>query len=263
MYPLRLIGNFIKISAQEETAYRANFWINILHSLLNFSTGVLGVGIIFSQAEVVQGWDYNEALAVLGVYLTVNALRDLFIGPGLDSVAGMDGEIWLGTFDFTLLRPVNTQFLISFRRWRLFALFDLLLGLGVVVVALYRMGQGVTLLHAGLFLLMLVAGMLVLYAVLLIFASLVFWNPGFFFTWIFSSIFQLARYPVGMYPGWLRLVLTWIIPVGLITSVPAEALAGRATAGLIAASLVFAMLLLAAASALFLAGTRRYASASS
>lgn len=263
MYPVRLIATFISISAQEESTYRANFWINSLHSLLNLGTGILGVGIIFAQVEIVQGWDYNGALAVLGVYLTVSALRDLFISPGLDSVAGMDGEIWLGTFDFTLLRPMNTQFLVSFRRWRLFALFDLLLGLGVVAAALTRMGQSLQPIQGILFVLMLVAGMLVLYAVLLIFASLVFWNPGFFFTWIFGSIFQLARYPAGMYPGWLRLVLTWIIPVGLITSVPAEALAGQASPGLLAASLVFAILLLAASSALFQRGLRHYASASS
>ena len=46
------------------------------------------------------------------------------------------------------------------------------------------------------------------------------------FTWVFDGIFQMARYPVGMYPGWLRLVLTWIVPVGVITTVPAQALTG-------------------------------------
>ena len=44
----------------------------------------------------------------------------------------MEGEVWTGRFDFTLLRPVNTQFLASFAHWRLFALFDLVLGLGVL-----------------------------------------------------------------------------------------------------------------------------------
>ena len=46
------------------------------------------------------------------------------------------------------------------------------------------------------------------------------------FTWVFDGLFQMARYPVGMYPGWLRLVLTWIVPVGVITTVPAQALTG-------------------------------------
>ena len=44
----------------------------------------------------------------------------------------MGGDVWTGGLDYTLLRPVNTQFLVSFRRWRLFSLLDLILGLGVL-----------------------------------------------------------------------------------------------------------------------------------
>ena len=54
----------------------------------------------------------------------------------------MDGEIWSGAFDFTVLRPVNTQFFTSFRKWRLFALFDLVLGVGVLVTAVIKLGGG-------------------------------------------------------------------------------------------------------------------------
>ena len=76
------------------------------------------------------------------------------------------------------------------------------------------------------FLLTLLAGVTLLYAALLAFSALVFWNPGFLFTWVINDLFQLARYPVGLYSGWLRLVLTWIIPVGLMTTIPAQALVG-------------------------------------
>ena len=60
----------------------------------------------------------------------LGALRRLFIGPSLESLAGMDGEIWTGQFDFTLLRPVDVQFLASVRYWRPLALLDLVLGAG-------------------------------------------------------------------------------------------------------------------------------------
>ena len=89
MMHLRLIRTFISASAQEEAAYRANFAISLLHSLLNFATGLLGLGIIYGQVPAIQGWDYASALAVLGVYLTVSALRGLMMGPSLDALAGM------------------------------------------------------------------------------------------------------------------------------------------------------------------------------
>lgn len=260
---LRLIGQFARASMQEELAYRANFFISLLHSLLNLATGVLGIAVLFGQVETVQGWTFAGTLALLGVYLTIGALRDLFIGPSLEALGGMDGEIWNGTFDFTLLRPANTQLLASFRRWRPFAVFDLLLGAGVLGAAVTLLSQALTAARLAAFVLALSASVTILYAILLAFTALVFWSPGFLFTWVFDGLFQMARYPLGLYPGWLRLVLTWVVPVGVITTVPAEALTGALSAGSLAGAVGLAVGLSLGASALFHFGLRRYASASS
>jgi ABC-2 type transport system permease protein len=263
MRHLRLVRRFAAASAQNELAYRANFWIRLLHSLLNLGTGVLGVLVLFGQIETVRGWDLPAALALLGVYLTVDALRGLFIGPSLDALAGLGGEIWTGRFDFTLLRPVDVQFLASFQHWRPLALIDLALGLGVLGVAAVQLGGSLTLARLAAFLVALGAGVTILYAILLAFTGLVFWSPGFLFTWVFNGVFQMARYPVGLYPDWLRLVLTWIVPVGMVTTVPAQALAGKLPAGILVGAVALALVLLLGASALFRIGLRRYASASS
>jgi ABC-2 type transport system permease protein len=258
-----LIARFMQASFQEEAAYRANFLISLFYSLLNLATGILGIVVIFGQVGHVQGWDLPSTLALLGVYLSVSALRGLFIGPGLESLSGMDGEIWTGAFDFTVLRPVNTQFLVSLRKWRLFALFDLLLGLGVLIVAIIQLQVTLTLWQVLAFLLTLLAGTLILYAILLIFAALIFWSPGVLFTWVFDGLFQMARYPLGMYPGWLQMLLTWIVPVGVITTIPAQALTGSLSVQSLLTSLGLALLLVSVASILFRLGLRRYASASS
>jgi ABC-2 type transport system permease protein len=260
---LRLVRRFAAASAQNELAYRANFFVSLLHSLLNLGTGVLGIVVLFGQIETLRGWDLPATLALLGVYLTVGALRGLFIGPSLDALAGMDGEIWSGRFDFTLLRPVDVQFLASFRYWRPLALVDLTLGLGTLVIATLQLGHALTLARVAAFLLALGAGVTILYAILLAFATLVIWSPGFLFTWVFDGIFQMARYPVGLYPGWLRLVLTWIVPVGIMTTIPAQALTGDLSSGMLIGSVALALALLVGASALFRLGLRRYASASS
>jgi ABC-2 type transport system permease protein len=95
------------------------------------------------------------------------------------------------------------------------------------------------------------------------FTSIIFWSQETVFTWIFNSIFQMGRYPVGLYPGWLQLILTWVIPVGFMTTVPAQALAGEVAPGMLWGGVGVAMGLLVASSALFRVSVRRYASASS
>jgi ABC-2 type transport system permease protein len=263
MYYVRLIRHFAKASTQNELAYSANFWISILHSLLNLGTGFLGVYVLFEQVETIQGWDLPSTLAILGVYLTIGALRRLFIGPSLETLAGMDGEVWSGKLDFTLLRPIDIQFLATFRYWQPLALIDLALGLGVLGIAMAQLGQALTLVRLVSFLVTLFFGVTTLYAILLGFAGMVFWSPGFLFTWIFDSLFQMARYPVGLYPGWLRFLLTWIIPVGIMTTIPAQALTGLLAPDIWLLSVVLSILFLTGASILFRTGLRRYASASS
>jgi ABC-2 type transport system permease protein len=260
---LKLVGSFARASAQNELAYRANFWISLLHSALNLGSGVLAVIVLFRQVETIRGWDLPSTLALLGVYLTISALRRLFIGPSLDALAGMDGEIWSGNFDFTLLRPIDVQFLASVRYWQPLALVDLALGLGVLGTATVHLGQSLTLARLAVFLLTLGISVTVLYAILLTFTALVLWSPGFFFTWAFDAVFQMARYPVGLYPGWLRLALTWVVPVGIMTTVPAQALSGELSSWMLGGSVALATALFIGASALFRLGLRRYASASS
>ncbi len=263
MYYLRLIRSFIQVSIHETAAYRSNFWISLLNAVLELGAGVLALVILFGQVETLNGWTLPGVLALLGVYLTLGALRALVIGPSLEALAGMDGEVWSGKLDFTLVRPVDVQFLASFRTWRPLKLLDLALGLGVLGVTVTQLGHTLTLADLAAFLVTLAAGLLILYAILLAFAGLVFWSPGFLFTWLFDAFFQMARYPVGLYPGWLRLVLTWVIPVGLMTTIPAQALTGELPLALLAGSLLTALLFFAGATVLFRTGLRRYASASS
>jgi ABC-2 type transport system permease protein len=135
--------------------------------------------------------------------------------------------------------------------------------LGVVIVAVIQLGASLAPLRLASFLFTLATGVTILYAILLAFSELTLWNPGFLFTWLFDGLFQMARYPVGLYPGWLRLVLTWLVPVGVMTTVPAQALAGELSTAMLAGSVMMAAILLAGASLLFRLGLRRYASASS
>jgi ABC-2 type transport system permease protein len=165
--------------------------------------------------------------------------------------------------DYTLIRPVDTQFVASFRQWRLFSLFDLVLGLGVLGVAVARIREGLEPGHWLMFVIAMLAGSAILYAILLAFTALVFWGPGVLFTWVFDGVFQMARYPLGLYPGWLRLLLTWVIPVGIITTVPAGTLSGVTSPEMLAGMIAFAAVLIFASSALFRFGLRHYKSASS
>ncbi|HML23813.1 MAG TPA: ABC-2 family transporter protein [Aggregatilinea sp.] len=260
---IRLVWKFLRASVQQEIAYPVNFVISLAYGLINLAGGVIGIEVLFGQVDDVRGWTFASTLAILGVYMTIGALRGLFISPSLDALAGMDGDVWTGRLDYVMLRPVDIQFLASVRQWRPFALIDLALGLGVLVAAVTQLDATLSAGRIAAFLALLALGMLVMYSVLLAFAGMIFWSPGFLFGWVFNGLFQMARYPVSLYPGGVRLVLTWIVPVGVMTTIPAQALTGDLALETALGSLVLAVALFAGATALFRTGVRRYASASS
>ena len=75
-------------------------------------------------------------------------------------------------------------------------------------------------------------------------------------------MYQAGRWPVGIYPRWLRIGLTAVVPVALAVTVPAEALAGRLTLANLALACGVAVVLLGVSRWFWLRGLRRYSGAS-
>lgn len=79
---------------------------------------------------------------------------------------------------------------------------------------------------------------------------------------IFQSMYQAGRWPVTIYPPWLRWILTFLIPVAFATTVPASAFTGRIEAGLLLSAIGLAVFLLVAARLFWRYGIRFYSGAS-
>lgn len=263
MHYLRLIFLFLKASLQNEMAFRFNFLLNTLNSLLGLAGGLGGLLIVYANQESLNGWSFAETLALLGVYLTVQAIRDLFIGPSLNKLAGMDGEIESGNFDFTLLKPVPVQFHVSVRVWSLWSVFNIMIGISVLGVAISRLGIAYTPADILLFVLALFVSQVLLYSIMLILSSIAFWYRGTYLLWILNDVMQTGRYPIGIYPGFIKLILTWVIPIGFIVTVPAEILAGKVNVASLFGGMLLAAVLFVLASALFRRCLSKYASATS
>ena len=62
---------------------------------------------------------------------------------------------------------------------------------------------------------------------------------------LFEGLFAAGRFPVSIYPDWLRALLTYLIPVAFAITIPAEALTGRLTpTTLLGAALLTGVLIL-------------------
>ena len=82
-------------------------------------------------------------------------------------------------------------------------------------------------------------------------------------TELFTAIYETGRFPVNAYPGWMRGVLTFVIPIAFITTFPAAALLGQARTYLLLASFLIAALLLIGSVLFWRLALQHYSSASS
>ncbi len=260
MNTLRLLYVFFRVSVLNETAYRVNFFVQLFQSLLELGTALVGLGVIFSYTQSLGGWRPYEMLALVGVYFLVGGLISLVIQPGMSALIDSVRD---GTLDFTLTKPEDAQLLVSIQRVAVWSLLDLLMGTGVLVTALVRLGETIGTGQALAFIGMLLAGGVIVYSFWLILASLSFWLVRVEnLLEIFQSIYQAGRWPISLYPNWLRFGLTFIIPVAFATTIPAEALTGRLGAATLLGAFGLAILLAMVARLVWRLGLRRYSGAS-
>jgi ABC-2 type transport system permease protein len=261
MRVLRLIWIFLRIGVMGEVAYRANFFAHLLESALELGTAMAGLAIIFSHTATLAGWGPDELVALVGVFFFVGGVIGLVIQPGMEELTSAVRE---GTLDFTLTKPEDSQLMVSIWRVEIWKLIDVGLGLTVLVVALARLGERVGLGQALLFAAALLAGGVVVYSFWLILATTAFWFVRIEnILVIFQSVYEAGRWPVSIYPGWLRFALTFFVPVAFAITVPAQALAGRLKGATLLGGAAFAALLFAAARLFWRLGVRHYSGASS
>jgi ABC-2 type transport system permease protein len=260
MKALRLFLVFFRVSVLNETAYRVNFFVQLFQSLLELGTALAGLAVVFAYTDALGGWRPDEMLALVGVYFLVGAIIGLVIQPGMSALIDSVRD---GTLDFTLTKPEDAQLLVSIQRVAIWSLIDLLMGLGVLLTALVRLGEKVGAWQALGFAGMLIAGSAIVYSFWLILASLSFWFVRVEnLLEIFRSMYEAGRWPVSLYPGWLRFALTFVVPVAFATTIPAEALTGRLGAGTLLEALAAAFVLFTAARLIWRLGLRRYSGAS-
>ncbi len=257
---IALLRRFLQLNILRELAYRGNFYTQIFQSLLSLGFGLLGLAVIFGHTSTLNEWHPAQILVLLGVYQLVGGVINLIIQPCMQQLMR---EVHQGTLDFTLLKPEDAQFLVSIRQLQMWKLCDIVLGLAVVGIALAHPGAALGAGQVLTFLVALVAGGCIVYSFWLVLATCSFWFVHVEnILVIFQDLYQAGRWPVSIYPSWLRWTLTFLVPVTVATTIPAQALIGQLAWSTLLGVVLFALLALVLSRRFWLFGLRHYTGAS-
>jgi ABC-2 type transport system permease protein len=243
-----------------ELQYRVNFFIQLFESLVSLGIGLVGLALVFSHTPTLDGWSLPQLLAVLGVYTLMGGLIKATIQPNMQRLLD---EIQQGTLDYALTKPADSQVIVSVREVRIWETVDFLVGAVVLMIAVVQLHNSIGVLPALLFAGLLVLGGLMIYCFWLIITTGAFWLVRMDNVLeLFQGVYQAGRWPVNIYPEWLQIGLTFLVPIAFAVTIPADALTGRLTWQLVAGAAALTLGLLVFARWFWWFGLRHYSGAS-
>ena len=260
MNPFKLAWTYLRIGVLNELQYRVNFFIQLLQSFIAVATGLIGLSLVFGQVDNLRGWSQSELLAVMGVHILMGSIIRSAIQPNMERLMN---DVLNGTLDFALTKPADAQTLVSVREFRFWQLTDSIVGLVILGIAVAQLQSTLTVLQILAFIAALIMGAIMLYCVWLMVTSIAFWviRVGDIIE-LFQGLFAAGRWPVSIYPDWLRTGMTFLVPVAFAVTVPAEAMTNRLTAESMLFALGLTVLFRLLARGVWLLGLRSYSGAS-
>ena len=270
----RVWRTFLSNALVREMTFRGNFLVTLLTRAFYFAAQVVLFEIIYGAVDTVGDWTRPEYFGFMATGLLVNALVETFFMPNLAEFSEL---IRTGNLDFALLKPIDTQFLVSFQKVEVAQLGQVLLALGLLGYSVDSLGLWGELLTtpAGW-------GRVLLYVLLVGCAAAFFYslmvllaaasvsmgrNTGLYDFWFYVTVF--ARYPRDIYSGGpaaalLSAAFTYVVPILLVVTTPARvAVKGAFEWPFVVACLLAAGGGLLVSRAVFARSLRGYRSASS
>jgi ABC-2 type transport system permease protein len=260
LHGLRLTGLHLRVSVMNELQYRANFVIQLIQSMVALGTGLVVLTLVFDRTDTLDGWTQPQLLVVMGVFTMVGGIIGFVIEPNMGRVMA---DIRDGGFDHVLTKPVDAQLLSSVREFRVWRLTDVVLGLIVLVWGITGLDTAVGVVDVVAFVGSLAVGSILVYCLWLVVTSGSFWFVRMDQVQeMFFGLYRAGQYPVTVYPAWLRLLLTYLVPIGFAVTVPSESLTGRLTWERGVITVVFLVVAFVLTRFVWVRGSRRYSGAS-
>jgi len=256
----RLAWLFFRIGSMNELQYRANFFVQLLQSAVSIVTALVVLKLVYSHTTLLHGWTEPELQVVMGIQILLGGVIRATIQPNMQRLME---EVRDGKLDFALTKPEDSQMLVSVRDVRIWRFVDVISGGAVLAYGVNGLEQPAGIADLALFVALLLVGALTIYCFWLVIATLAFWIVD---VWqiveLFDGIYATGRWPVSVYPIWLRISVTFLVPIAFAITVPAEAVTSRLEWGTVALAFGFAAALFAFTRWWWRFGLRRYSGAS-
>ncbi len=259
---LKLYLKLIKFAISLDLEYRWSFVLMVVVELAFFFITIASVGVIFSNVTEVAGWNYNQMLVLLGFNMMFSEIMlGIFF---IHNLRNLPELIRTGGLDLILVKPVNSQFIVSM--WRPYSAMipSLIAGLITIYWGVVGLNLNLSFINIILSFLIMILGVLIGYSIGMLFTTLSIWFIGASpLTRISEQINFMAKIPNNAFYGVWKFVFTFILPIAFMASFPAQTLVGGFKIWWLVIGLILTFIFLKTSNLFWNFALRKYSSASS
>ena len=216
---LKLLSQYFVQYAKVRMAYRWDFVISTLTMAMASVFGLAFIYLMFAKLPSLAGWTFYEIVLLYGFSLIPLSIFNML---SINLYYFSDNYIVQGKFDRVLLRPVDTLFQILFEQFRLESLGDGVIGVGLVIYCSFRLHLEAGVLDWIILGFSALCGATLYISIFLILTSVSFWMED--RVGVMPPVYNMVafgRYPLDIYNGAVRFLLSWVLPFGFATFYPA------------------------------------------
>lgn len=226
----RIFLTFVRNSLVRAMTFRANFLLECVTSL-SWACMNLGFFILLYQYTPSigrgNGWSQYQFFVFIATMQIINSIVQAFFMPNTEEFSEL---VRTGSLDFALLKPIDTQFLVSLAKMEWSELANFVFASVVLGYSLMHLDYVPSIVEFVLYPFYVICGVALLYSVMITLAATTVWlgrNQSIYEFWFYITNF--SRYPLEIYHGpWgtpLQIVFTYIVPIMVVVNVPARLLA--------------------------------------
>lgn len=215
---IRLFGYFVSFSFGKAFEFRFDFYMRIIMDLAYYAVAIAFFKVLYLHTGSLGGWSEEQAMVFVASFCIVDAINMTLFANNLWM---LPTYINRGDLDYYLVRPVSSLFFVSLRDFAANSFINLVLALLILVWSLSIQTVAVPLYKIPVYLLLLLNGAFLFYCLNFMANTLVFWthSPQGFGDIVWTMM-KMSERPDRIYRGWVRKLLTTVLPFAVISSYP-------------------------------------------
>ena len=251
---------FFVSSFARELEFRANFFAKIMQNFVWMSFFVLILLVIYRNTNTVAGWGRGDAFILAATIFLMTSVGTAFFM----SIMEIPQHVRTGTLDFIVTKPIDSQFWISSRKFNFDKIGTMFAGIVMLVVGLLQSHLHPTLGDGLAYLLLVATSLAIYYSVSLMLMTTGIWLVRVDNLWVLTeTMTDVSRFPIDIYGPGIRQVLTYVLPMAFIATIPASQLVHGSSWPLVGLGFAWAVGALTMSRLFWKFAMRHYTSASS